>query len=132
MTVTGQHGLRQFNVLNGEAAQVSTTPYGSVGTMVDDHGVEVVWVVKKDEEIDREWYSQEQLDVLYVVRGMLRIEFADDPSATRTLGEGDLLTVPPGARCRAYRWPRDASAPTIFLAVTPGKDHGAQAADHAR
>lgn len=132
MTTTGQHGLRQFNVLNGEAAQVRMTPYGSVGTMVDDHGVEVVWVVKQDEEIDREWYSQEQLDVLYVVRGSLRIEFADDPSATRTLGQGDLLTVPPGIRCRAYRWPRDANTPTIFLAVTPGKDHDAHAADHAR
>lgn len=129
MTITGQHGLRQFNVLNGEAAQVRTTPYGSVGTMVDDHGVEVVWVVKQDEEIDREWYSQEQLDVLYVVRGLLRIEFADDPSATRTLGPGDLLTVPPGIRCRAYRWPRDANAPTIFLAVTPGKSHDAHAAN---
>lgn len=132
MTVTGPDGLRQFNVLNGEAFEVRTTPYGSVGTMVDDHGVEVVWVAKQDESIDGEWYSQEQLDVLYVVRGMLRIEFADDSAATRTLGEGDLITVPPGTSCRAYRWPREASQATIFLAVTPGKESGAPIPDHQR
>jgi mannose-6-phosphate isomerase-like protein (cupin superfamily) len=111
--------IRQFNVFNGEAPDVRMTPYGPVGTMVDDHGVEVVWVVKQDEAIDPEWYSQEQLDVLYVVRGMLRIEFADDISATRTLKEGELLAIPPGTRCRAYRWPRESRERVIFLAITP-------------
>lgn len=112
-------GIRQFNVLKGEAPRVEKTPYGAVGTMVDDAVIEVVWVAKQDEAVDPEWYSQEELDVLYLVRGMLRVEFADEPSASRPLGEGDLLVIPPGTRCRAYRWPRESRNPAIFVAITP-------------
>ena len=66
--------------------------------------------------------------MLYVVRGMLRIEFADDISATRTLKEGDLLAIPPGTRCRAYRWPRESRERVIFLAITPDQAPGGRSA----
>jgi quercetin dioxygenase-like cupin family protein len=114
-----QAGISRFNVLAGEALRVKTVPFGSVGTVTEGHGVEVVWVAKQDEAIDPDWYSQPQLDVLFVVRGTLRVEFAHDPSAVQTLTEGQLIVIPPSTKCRAYRWPRDAVEPTIFLAITP-------------
>lgn len=111
-----------FNVLDGEGRSVKSTPYGSVGTLVAERGVEVVWVNKDDEEIDPGWFSQEQLDVLYVARGQLRVEFADERWPPRVLGVGDLLVLPAGAQCRAYRWPRDSREPAVFLAVSPAPD----------
>jgi hypothetical protein len=67
-----------FHVLDGEARSVKSIPYGSVGTLVAERGVEVVWVTKDDEEIDPGWFCREQLDVLYVARGQLRVEFAGE------------------------------------------------------
>ena len=117
MTDHGQ--IRQFNVFSGEAPRVEKTPYGAVGTMVDDPEIEVVWVSKQDDAIDPEWYVQEQMDVLYLARGTLRVEFADESSPARTLRAGDLLVIPPGTRCRAYRWPRQSIEPAVFVAITP-------------
>lgn len=117
MSEQGQ--IRQFNIFSGEAPRVQKTPYGAVGTMVDDAEIEVVWVAKQDDAIDTEWYSQEELDVLCLARGRLRVEFADEHSPARTLREGDVLVIPPGTRCRAYRWPRESTEPAIFIAITP-------------
>jgi ribosomal protein L16 Arg81 hydroxylase len=41
------------------------------------------------------------------------IEGLDD----MVMAPGDLLVLPPGVRCRAYRWPRDAAQATLFLAA---------------
>ena len=52
--------------------------------------------------------------------------------STRVLSVGDVLVLPPGLRCRAYRWPRDASQATVFVAAYPdGPDHAPLATPHA-
>lgn len=57
--------------------------------------------------------------MLYVARGQLRVEFAGERWPPRVLGVGELLVLPPGAKCRAYRWPTDSREPAVFLAVAP-------------
>lgn len=55
-------------------------------------------------------------DLLYVVRGSLRLELEGrDPLV---LAAGDLFVIPAGTQFRGYRWPRDGE-PCLFLAVAP-------------
>jgi hypothetical protein len=115
---------RVLRTLAGEAAgPVRATPYGSVGTVLDGGTTEVVWVSKHDEDIDPGWFSQPDTDVLCVITGQLRVEFKADPGNAVTLGQGDVLVLPPDTACRAYRWPRDSAQAAVFLAVTarPGR-----------
>jgi hypothetical protein len=107
-----------LRALQGEAAVVRTTPYGSVGTILDSDSTEVVWVCKDDEDIDPGWFSQPATDVLCVVVGQLRVEFKAEPDMALTLQHGDVLVLPPDTACRAYRWPRDSKQAAVFLAVT--------------
>jgi hypothetical protein len=106
-----------YDVLRGDALEVRKTAYGSVGTVFAGRALEVVWVAKQDEEIEPGWFSQSTHDVLLVVQGQLRIEFADQPTKPITLRPGQLMVLPPGASCRAYRWPRDAAEATVFVAA---------------
>ena len=93
------------------------SPTGEVGRIFRGAEFEVVWVNKRREAIDRRWFSLGVTDVLVVVRGRLRVEFEDRRWRPRVLGVGDVLVLPPRTKCRAYRWPRGAGTPTIFLAV---------------
>jgi mannose-6-phosphate isomerase-like protein (cupin superfamily) len=113
-----------FNVLRGEAHEVAASPYGSVGSLAAAEGIEVVWVSKDDEEVDPGWFSQDRVDVILVVQGQLRFEFADARLATRVLNVGDCLILPAGTRCRAYRWPRDRHEATVFVAMYPSAGAG--------
>lgn len=108
---------RKFRVLDGDALQIRGTPYGCVGTVFASPSLEVVWVSKQAEEVDPGWFSQPSTDILFVAQGMLRVEFADEGLDDMLMAPGDLLVLPPGVRCRAYRWPRDAVQATIFLAA---------------
>jgi uncharacterized protein YjlB len=108
---------RVFRVLDGDALQIRATPCGSVGTVFTDPGLEVVWVSKQAEDVDPAWFSQPTTDILFVVQGQLRVEFADERLDDLVLAPGDLLVLPPGVGCRAYRWPRDAAQATMFLAA---------------
>ncbi len=107
-----------LRALEGEAVEVRTTRYGSVGTILDSDSTEVVWVCKQGEDIDPGWFSQSDTDVLCVLAGQLRVEFKADPGTPLTLRPGDVLVLPPDAACRAYRWPRDSEQAAVFLAVT--------------
>lgn len=107
------------NVFRGDARGVRDTPYGRVGEVYSGEGLEVVWVSKQAEEIDPDWFVQETVDVIVVLRGRLRVEFRDPGTGARTLDPGDVMVLPPETKCRAYRWPRDAPDPTLFLAVYP-------------
>jgi quercetin dioxygenase-like cupin family protein len=78
--------------------------------------VDVWWIWKEDEEVDPEWTSFSREDVLYVVQGTLRVELRDAPAVV--LEAGDLFVIPAGAAFRGYRWPRDATEPCLFVAVT--------------
>ena len=111
--------LRVFNVLRGEAEQVRLTPYGAVGTVFSGSGVELVWVSKQDEPIDEGWFSSDEVDLILVVQGQLRFEFEAAGRADLVLGQGDVIVLPANERCRAYRWPRDASEATVFVAAYP-------------
>jgi uncharacterized protein YjlB len=111
--------LRVFNVLRGEAEQVRSTPYGAVGTVFSGSGVELVWVSKQDEPIDEGWFSSDEIDLLLVVQGQLKFEFEASARQDVVLGPGDVIVLPAGERCRAYRWPRDARDATVFVAAYP-------------
>ena len=105
-------------VLRGEGADLHSSPTGSVGRIYRGSGFEVVWVRKQAEAIDPAWFSQPMVDVLLVLQGKLRVEF-QRPRRAKVIGPGDVLVLPPGRRCRAYRWPRTARRATIFVAVYP-------------
>ena len=111
--------VRVLNVLRGEASRISSGPFGAVGTVYSGRDMEVVWVSKLGESIDENWFSWHEADVILVVQGQLKFEFEAADQPDRVLGVGDVLTLPPHARCRAYRWPRDAREATVFVAAYP-------------
>ncbi len=113
---------RVLNILNGEAADVRLTPYGNVGTIFSGSGIELVWVSKQGEPVDEGWFSSDEVDLILVVRGRLRFEFESADWADRVLDPGQVLILPAGERCRAYRWPRDAAEATVFVAAYPARD----------
>jgi uncharacterized protein YjlB len=79
---------------------VRTTDYGSVGTLFAGAGLEVVWVEKRGEEIDPDWFSRPTPDLLLVVQGQLRVEFADAGTSDATMEPGAALILPAGTRRR--------------------------------
>ncbi len=110
---------RTYRTLRHEGSVRHASATGEVGQLVRTAGFEVVWVYKRGEVIDPNWFSLPTVDVLAVVRGRLRVEFADQREPPRILGVGDVLVLPPRTRCRAYRWPRSARTATVFLAIYP-------------
>jgi len=108
-----------FNVLRGEASQVRSTLFGDVGTVFSGQGIEMVWVSKLGEPIDENWFSSDEVDLILVVQGQLKFEFESPGPPDRVLSPGEVLVLPAGARCRAYRWPREAGEATVFVAAYP-------------
>lgn len=108
-----------FRIGEGQAQQVRQTSYGSVGTLFRGEGLEVVWVCKQQEAIDTEWFSQSGVDLLVVLQGQLKVEYARTDLQPCILQPGDMLILPAQTACRAYRWPREAEQATIFLAIYP-------------
>lgn len=108
-----------FHLLRQDAVDIRSAAAGDVGTLYQGGGIEAVWVAKQDEIIDPDWFSQRSTDLILVVQGELRVEFAQPDRPPLVLGTGDLLVLPPNTRCRAYRWPRERAEATIFFAVYP-------------
>ena len=117
-----------FDVLRGEANHVRSTPFGDVGTVFCGRSMELVWVSKKGDPVDDSWFRMKAVDLIMVLQGQLKFEFASPDHDDRVLRAGELLVLPADARCRAYRWPRDASEATIFVAAYPTADTGGHAA----
>jgi uncharacterized protein YjlB len=115
----GEPAPQVFNVLRGEASLVRSTPFGDVGTVFSGQGIELVWVSKLGERVDEDWFSSEEIDLILVVQGQLKFEFESPSQPDRVLSVGDVLVLPAGARCRAYRWPREAREATVFVAAYP-------------
>jgi hypothetical protein len=113
-----------FNILRGDALEVTPTPYGTVGKLFSGEGLEAVWVRKQDDQIDPGWFSQARVDLILVVQGQLRVEFERRDLETCVLEPGELLVLPPDTCCRAYRWPRDRKTAGVFVAVYPTGDSG--------
>lgn len=107
-----------FDIIKGEAQQVTVTPYGSVGTLYQGQGIEAVYVRKEREAIDPGWFSQKAVDLILLVQGRLRIEL-EASDEVRILKPGQLLVLQAGTKCRAYRWPRASRRATVFVAVYP-------------
>ena len=105
--------------LRGEGQRIRHGPTGDVGAVYRDSRFEVVWVRKRRELVDRRWFSSRDVDILTVLQGRLRVEFADVREPPRVLEAGDLLVLPPNTKCRAYRWPRNTRRATVFIAVYP-------------
>ena len=122
-------GLRVFSILREEASQVRSTPFGDVGTLFSGLGIELVWVSKQAEPIDENWFSADGVDLILVIQGQLKFEFESPGLPDRILGVGDVMVLPGGVRCRAYRWPRDAREATVFVAAYPA-DGNQPAAGH--
>lgn len=120
-------GPRILNVLRGEAEETRATPFGQVGTIYSGSGIELVWVSKQAEPIDEGWFGSAEVDLLLVVQGRLKVEFEPAELPDRVLGVGDVLVLPAGLRCRAYRWPREASEATVFVAAYPVPGRPSQA-----
>ncbi len=110
---------RVVDLLRGDAEETWSTPYGTTGRVFNGAGIEAVWVSKEREEIDPGWFSQHSVDLIVVMQGQLRVEFADSHLEERTLQSGQMLILPADVACRAYRWPRNAGSATIFLAIYP-------------
>lgn len=123
--MSGEDGSepRVFSVLRGEALRTRSGPFGEVGTLCSAGGIEVAWVSKHGEQVDPDWFRPDQVNVLLVVQGQLKVEFESAARPDRVLAAGDVLVLP-GRRCRAYRWPRDAAEATIFLAACPAGQDG--------
>lgn len=113
---------RIFDIVGGEAEAVKETPYGNVGLVYAGAGIRAEWVSKRGEAVDPGWFSQDVVDLICVVQGELREEYERADISTQTVRAGQVLILPPGVRCRAYRWPREAQETTVFLAVYPVVD----------
>ena len=111
--------MRVFRVLEGEALATRESPVGTVGAIWSGEGIELQWVSKADEEVDPGWFESQSVDVLVVLSGLLRVEFERQDLDDRTLEPGYALILEAGTRCRAYRWPREATEATVFLAAYP-------------
>lgn len=108
-----------FNILLGQASHVRSTPFGQVGTVFSGQGIEMVWVSKLAEPIDENWFRSDEVDLILVVQGQLKFEFESPSQPDRVLSAGEVIVLPAGQRCRAYRWPRDAGEATVFVAAYP-------------
>ncbi len=120
----GEPAPQVFNILRGEASQVWSTPFGDVGTVFSGPGLEMVWVSKLAEPIDESWFSAVGVDLILVVQGQLKFEFASAGQPDRVLGVGEVLVLPAGVRCRAYRWPRESAEAAVFVAAYPAGGSG--------
>jgi quercetin dioxygenase-like cupin family protein len=75
----------------------------------------VGWIWKDAEEVDPALSVCDREDLLYVIRGSLRLELEGREPVV--LAAGEAFVIPPGTRYRGYRWPRDGE-PCQFLAVS--------------
>ena len=73
--------VRVFDVLHGEAVTHRSTPFGEMGRVFTGSGIECVWVRMYYEQVDADWFSSDDVDLMIVVQGELRFEFdsPDDP-----------------------------------------------------
>jgi len=100
-----------FRTLHSEAMEIIHSSFGSVGKLFNGEGIETVWVKKESEEIDPDWFSQPMLDLILVVKGKLKFEFERVDLLPCVVEPGDMIVLPPGPKCRAYRWPRELKGP---------------------
>ena len=70
---------------------------------VSGQGIELVWVSKLGEPVDQNWFCAADVDLILVIQGQLKFEFESSGLPDRLPGVGEVIVLPPGKRCRAYR-----------------------------
>lgn len=105
-----------MNIPALDAQTTHDTPYGSVGVLHAGDDLHAWWIWKLGEEVDPVLTTCDREDLIYVVRGKLKLEL---PDRTILLDVGDVFVIPAHTAFRGYRWPRDGDEPCLFLAVTP-------------
>jgi uncharacterized protein YjlB len=105
----------------GQAREVRSTPFGDVGTVFSGQGIEMVWESKLAEPIDQNWFCSDRVDLILVVQGQVKFEFASPSQPDRVLSAGEVLVLPAGQWCRAYRWPRDRRGDRFVAAYPPAR-----------
>jgi mannose-6-phosphate isomerase-like protein (cupin superfamily) len=109
-------GMSPLDVIARQALSQEDSPYGSVGVLHAGSDLEAWWIWKDGEEVEPTFSVMDRDDLLYVVRGSLRLELGGcEPVVLRA---GGLFVIPAGTPFRGYRWPRDGE-PCLFLAVAP-------------
>lgn len=108
--------MNPLDVIARQALSVENTPYGAVGTLHAGGDLEAWWIWKDGEEVEPTLSVLDRDDLLYVIRGSLRLEL--DGREPVVLRAGELIVIPAGTPFRGYRWPRDGE-PCHFLAVAP-------------
>jgi mannose-6-phosphate isomerase-like protein (cupin superfamily) len=111
-------GMEVVDVETQEASSVKLSPYGSVGVVHSGTDLKAWWVWKSDEEIEPTWAVVDREDLLYIIKGSLRLDL--DGGESHVLRAGEAFVIPAGTRFRGYSWPRD-TAPCLFLAVAPAE-----------
>jgi mannose-6-phosphate isomerase-like protein (cupin superfamily) len=109
-------GMSALDVISRQALSQEDSPYGAVGVLHSGSDLKAWWIWKDGEEVDPTLSVTDRDDLLYVVRGSLRLELEGrEPVVLRA---GELFVIPAGTPFRGYRWPRDGE-PCLFLAVAP-------------
>src|ERR1039457_5442081 len=103
----------------GRPARSGPRRSGTSGPCFSGQGIELVWVSKLGERVDENWFSSDEIDLILVIQGQLKFEFESPGEPDRVIGVGEIVVLPAGARCRAYRWPRDSREAAVFVAAHP-------------
>jgi mannose-6-phosphate isomerase-like protein (cupin superfamily) len=108
--------MSALDVIARQALSQKDSPYGAVGVLHSGSDLEAWWIWKDGEEVEPTLSVMDRDDLLYVVRGSLRLELEGrEPAVLRA---GELFVIPARTPFRGYRWPRDGE-PCLFLAVAP-------------
>jgi mannose-6-phosphate isomerase-like protein (cupin superfamily) len=105
-----------LDVLAQEALAIGVSRFGSVGVVHSGEDIEAWWICKDEEDLEPTLAAMDHEDLLFVIRGSLRLELEGRESCVTRAGE--VFVIPAGTPFRGYRWPRDGE-PCLFLAVAP-------------
>ena len=108
--------MSKLDVTARAALSVEESPYGTVGVVHAGSELDAWWIWKDGEAVEPTFAILDHDDLLYVVRGSLRLEL--EGSKPSVLRAGELFVIPAGTPFRGARWPRDGE-PCQFLAVAP-------------
>jgi mannose-6-phosphate isomerase-like protein (cupin superfamily) len=108
--------VKVIDVIGRQALAEDESPFGAVGVVHSGADLDAWWIWKDEEDVEPTLAVIDREDLLYVIRGSLRLEFEGGES--HVLGPGSAYVIPAGRPFRGYRWPRDGD-PCLFLAVAP-------------
>ena len=108
--------MKVIDVTARQALSKEESPYGTVGVVHSGADLEAWWIWKDDEDVEPTLAVIDREDLLYVIRGCLRLELEGGES--HVIGPGEAYVIPAGTPFRGCRWPRDGE-PCLFLAVAP-------------